>query len=58
MTMPDEWFRPLTTEEEQEFRRWARENWEPGREVNGLWHPVVRDECRKMEVEYAQERMG
>lgn len=44
MTMPDSFFRTLTPAEEEEFRQWARDNWKPGDEVNGLWHPVVRDE--------------
>ena len=49
--MTDDMFRVLTFEETQKFRQWARENWKPGDPVNEVWHPVVRDECRKIEEE-------
>jgi len=48
-------FRELSQQEEQEFRWWARDNYEPHSEIDGLWHPVVRDECEKMNKE--NERM-
>lgn len=38
-------FRSLTPVEERKFRRWARDNYEPGSEIKGTWHPVVQDEC-------------
>lgn len=41
-------FRKLDAEEEQEFRKWARDNYEPFAPINGCWHPVVQDECRKI----------
>ncbi len=44
-------FRELSKEEEVEFRQWARDNWNPREAINPVWHPVVRDECRKMEGE-------
>jgi len=44
-------FRELTAEEERSFRQWARDNWRPGDYVDPIWHPVVRDECQKMEKE-------
>jgi len=40
--------RDLATEEEKEFRNWARENWEIGEPVNPVWHPTVVQECAKM----------
>lgn len=42
-------FRELSVEEEQEFRQWARDNWTPGSEPNQVWHPVVRDEWKKID---------
>ena len=39
-------FRLLDQVEQQEFRQWARDNYEPLTPVSDLWHPVVRDECR------------
>lgn len=44
-------FRELDEKEEQEFRKWARDNFDPELPINELWHPVVRDECKKMKEE-------
>jgi hypothetical protein len=44
-------FRKLSSEEELEFRAWARENYEPNGNISELWHPVVRDECEKINNE-------
>lgn len=44
-------FRPLNEREKTKFRRWARENYSPADEISELWHPVVRDECRRMREE-------
>lgn len=41
--------RVLTPEEKAEYRAWAHENFHVGMTINPLWHPVVRDECRKIE---------
>lgn len=47
-------YRQLTTTEETTFRRWARENYKPGSsEISGCWHPVVQDECVRMNQERA-----
>ena len=48
-------FRVLTGAEEQEFRDWARETHKPGSIVNPLWHPAVRDECFKIDIERVEE---
>jgi hypothetical protein len=44
-------FRDLTPEEEQPFRKWARENYKPYDAIKGIWHPVVQDECVKINKE-------
>ena len=44
-------FRDLSPEEEKEFRQWAHENYTPGDNIKGIWHPVVQDECRKINEE-------
>lgn len=41
-------FRQLDATEEQEFRAWARANYKPLSPINGVWHPSIQDECRKM----------
>lgn len=45
-------FRDLTAEEEVDFRSWARSNYEPNTEISEIWHPVVQDECLKINAEY------
>lgn len=48
-------FRKLSPKEEQEFRTWARENYNVYEPIKGIWHPVVQDECVKMNAEHAEE---
>lgn len=43
-----ELFRKLDEQEEEEFRQWARDTYEPLSKINDLWHPVVQDECVRM----------
>ena len=47
----DGFWRVLTDEEKDENRKWAREHYTPGEEVNHRWHPVVKEECEKMNDE-------
>lgn len=44
-------FKQLSSEEEKEFRQWARDNYKVGEPISGIWHPVVQDECVKMNTE-------
>lgn len=44
-------FRSLNEEEKKEFRAWARENHKPGDKIEVFWHPVVQDECAKIDEE-------
>lgn len=46
-----ELYRKLNPEEEKEFRQWARDNYTPGTDIKGAWHPIVRDECHKINQE-------
>jgi len=46
-------FMELSPKQEQKFRKWSRENYQPYTEINGTWHPVVQDECVKMNKESA-----
>lgn len=39
-------FRDLSPDEELAFRQWARANYQPFAPIQGVWHPVVQDECR------------
>lgn len=49
--MRDEFFRKLSEKEAGKFRAWARENYQPGSPVSEVWHPVVREECAKINAE-------
>jgi hypothetical protein len=44
-------FRALSHEEEASFRQWAQANYQPLTPINGTWHPVVQDECRRINQE-------
>jgi hypothetical protein len=44
-------FRSLTDKEEMKFRKWARDNYKLGDEIGEIWHPVIKDECKKMKDE-------
>lgn len=47
--LPNSFFRPLSEEEIEEFREWARENAVPEHFAKGgIYHPSVRDEWEKM----------
>tara|TARA_R110002051_G_scaffold243408_1_gene303437 strand:+ start:82 stop:345 length:264 start_codon:yes stop_codon:yes gene_type:complete len=44
-------FQELSPEQEQAFRKWARENYEALDHIKDIWHPSVRDECNKINNE-------
>jgi hypothetical protein len=41
-------FNTLDKEQEDSFRQWAHDNFEEGKNPDPCWHPVVRDEWRKV----------
>jgi len=43
----------LSPVEEAKFRKWARDNYKPLSNIDGIWHPIVQDECVKMNIEYS-----
>ena len=50
-----ELFRKLDPTEEQQFRQWARDNYVPLEPIKGIWHPIIQDECAKINSHYQQE---
>ena len=50
--LPENFFRDLDDAEEKEFRQWARDNYQPGQAVSSIWHPVVRDECNRINQQH------
>ncbi len=55
-------FRDLSQAEEEKFREWARQNYNPFTEIRGVWHPVIQRECTKIneetEVQFPKGREG
>ena len=49
-------FKELSESEVQEFKEWARMNYEPMNEINEAYHPVVQYECTLMCKEYLEKR--
>lgn len=41
-------YRTLDKKETKEFQQYAKENYVPGTAINPIWHPVVKEECKKM----------
>lgn len=48
-------WKQLTAVEEQDFRQWARDNYKLADPISGVWHPVVQDECAKINAEHTKE---
>lgn len=44
-------FNQLTSQQEADFRLWARQNYQVYTPIDGVWHPVVQDECVRMNAE-------
>ena len=44
-------FKKLSSKEEAEYRLFARNNYDLFSEIPGYWHPVIQDECVKMNLE-------
>ena len=44
-------FRDLSKEEEKPFRQWARENYKCNDPISSIWHPIVQEECKKINLE-------
>ena len=44
-------FHELSPEQEVEYRQWARDNYEPLSPIEGIWHPIVQEECTKINKE-------
>lgn len=41
-------FRTLDKKETKEFKKYANENYISGTAINPIWHPVVKEECKRM----------
>ena len=44
-------FKTLSPEEIITLQQWARENYVPGRDIRGVWHPVIQRECVEINEE-------
>jgi len=43
-------FHKLSPEEEKDFKTYAYENWEYGKQPQSVWHPVIRQEWVNMQT--------
>ena len=41
----------LSEKEVEKFKNWARDNYKPFDPINGVWHPIVQNECTKINTE-------
>lgn len=41
-------YRELDPREETAFREWAHVHYKPFTAIDGCWHPVIQDECRRI----------
>jgi hypothetical protein len=48
-------FRQLTKKEEAAYRAWARANYTRLEPINGVWHPVIQNECSEMNTELVRK---
>lgn len=46
--------RDLTDPEVARFKKWAADNFAPGRYINATWNPVVVDEWNRLQAEYEE----
>lgn len=44
------------TNEAAKFRKWAREHYKPGEEIQDIWHPTILEEARIMNTEADAEK--
>jgi hypothetical protein len=50
-TSDDPLFKHLSDKEVLEFKQAARETFKAGDLISALWHPVYREECKKIDRE-------
>ena len=44
-------FRDLSSDEEESFKEWAHEHYVPFEPIQGIWHPVIQEECAKINAD-------
>tara|TARA_R110000751_G_C13622757_1_gene464797 strand:+ start:207 stop:392 length:186 start_codon:yes stop_codon:yes gene_type:complete len=50
--MKPELFKTLNESDVKIYKKWARDNFKIGTDINKVWHPVVQNECDKINQEY------
>ena len=41
----------MSSEEVEDCKKWARDNYKPHDKIKGIWHPEVQKECVQMNIE-------
>lgn len=49
------YFIATTTDEEKDYRQWAREEYVPEKMIDPTWHPIIVDECVKIIKEFISD---
>lgn len=50
---PQLYWKPLTEAEQEEFKKWARDNFKPNEmDIEDTWHPITRATCWEMMADY------
>ena len=44
-------YRNLSNKENQDFKKWARDNYKQHTKINSLWHPIIKKECENINNE-------
>ena len=44
-------FKELSEIDKVEYRKWARDNYKIFSPISGIWHPIIQEECVKMNIE-------
>lgn len=47
-------FEHLSDDEKKEYQKWARDNYKPFTPIQGIWHPVVQQECASINLEKSE----
>jgi len=51
----DGMYRELSNQEVKEFKQWANENYKPNEPIESLWHPVIKQECERINIKFYME---
>lgn len=45
------WLNKIPEKDRIHLRAWARKNYKPNGNILDIWHPIIQNECKKMDLE-------